>query len=93
MALAAKHGIDLTGFKHVIEISGIQHAEKRHGANSNQAQKVMSPIPQALAQFPHASYYITNPQTQPAANLTRRPAQMSFEHSLVSSLSWNMIHA
>ena len=38
MALAAKHGIDLTGFKHVIEISGIQHTEKRHGANSNDRQ-------------------------------------------------------
>lgn len=38
MELAAKHGIDLTGFKHVIEISGIQHAEKRHGAKSNDRQ-------------------------------------------------------
>lgn len=35
MALAAKHGIDLKGFKHVIETSGIQHAEKRHGKQSN----------------------------------------------------------
>ena len=35
MALAAKHGIDLTGYKHVIETSGVQHSEKRHGANSN----------------------------------------------------------
>ena len=31
MELAAKHGIDLTGYKHVIETSGVQHAEKRHG--------------------------------------------------------------
>lgn len=35
MALAAKHGIDLTGFKHVIETTGIKHAEKRHGQKSN----------------------------------------------------------
>ena len=35
MQLAAKHGIDLTGYKHVIETSGVQHAEKRHGKQSN----------------------------------------------------------
>ena len=35
MALAAKHGIDLTGYKHVIETSGVQHSEKRHGKQSN----------------------------------------------------------
>lgn len=35
MALAAKHGNDLTGYKHVIETSGVQHAEKRHGKQSN----------------------------------------------------------
>ena len=35
MELAAKHGIDLTGYKHVIETSGVQHAEKRHGTKSN----------------------------------------------------------
>ena len=35
MALAAKHGIDLTGYKHVIETSGVQHSEKRHGPKSN----------------------------------------------------------
>ena len=35
MALAAIHGINLNGFKHVIETSGIQHAEKRHGFQSN----------------------------------------------------------
>lgn len=35
MELAAEHGIDLSGFKHVIETSGIQHAENRHGSNSN----------------------------------------------------------
>lgn len=35
IALAAKHGIDLTGYKHVIETSGVQHAEKRHGIQSN----------------------------------------------------------
>lgn len=34
MELAAQHGINLTGFKHVIETSGIQHAEKRHGTKS-----------------------------------------------------------
>ena len=32
--LAAKHNIDLRGYKHVIETSGIQHAEKRHGKQS-----------------------------------------------------------
>ena len=35
MSLAASHGIDLKGFKHVIETSGVQHAEKRHGFQSN----------------------------------------------------------
>ena len=35
MSLAASHGINLKGFKHVIETSGIQHAEKRHGLKSN----------------------------------------------------------
>ena len=35
MELAAKHGIDLTGYKHVIETSGVQHSEKRHGSKSN----------------------------------------------------------
>ena len=35
MKLAAKHGIDLTGYKHVIETSGVQHSEKRHGLKSN----------------------------------------------------------
>lgn len=38
MLIAANHGIDLTGFKHVIETSGVQHAEKRHGAKSNDRQ-------------------------------------------------------
>ena len=32
--LAAQHDIDLKGYKHVIETSGIQHAEKRHGDKS-----------------------------------------------------------
>jgi len=35
MALARKEGIDLTGYKHVIETSGISHAQNRHGENSN----------------------------------------------------------
>lgn len=35
MELAATHGIDLTGYKHVIETSGVQHAEKRHGNSSH----------------------------------------------------------
>ena len=34
MKLAASHGIDLNGFKHVIETSGIQHSENRHGKQS-----------------------------------------------------------
>ena len=34
LKLAAQHNIDLTGYKHVIETSGIQHAEKRHGKQS-----------------------------------------------------------
>ena len=32
--LAARHNIDLKGYKHVIETSGIQHSEKRHGNKS-----------------------------------------------------------
>ena len=32
--LAAQHNIDLKGYKHVIETSGIQHSEKRHGEKS-----------------------------------------------------------
>ena len=34
LELAAKHNIDLTGYKHVIETSGIQHSENRHGKQS-----------------------------------------------------------
>ena len=34
MSLAAKHGIDLKGYKHVIETSGVRHSEKRHGIES-----------------------------------------------------------
>lgn len=32
--LARKHGIDLTGYKHVIETSGARHSQSRHGKNS-----------------------------------------------------------
>lgn len=32
---ARKEGIDLTGYKHVIEISGSNHTENRHGKKSN----------------------------------------------------------
>ena len=32
--LAAHHNIDLKGYKHIIETSGIQHSEKRHGTKS-----------------------------------------------------------
>ena len=32
--LAAQHNIDLKGYKHIIETSGIQHSEKRHGNKS-----------------------------------------------------------
>ena len=35
MALARKEGIDLTGYKHVIETSGTSHSQNRHGENSN----------------------------------------------------------
>ena len=35
MSLAASHGIDLKGFKHVIETSGVQHSLNRHGGQSN----------------------------------------------------------
>ena len=35
MAIARKEGIDLTGYKHVIETSGVRHSESRHGNNSN----------------------------------------------------------
>ena len=34
MALAKKEGIDLTGYKHVIETSGTSHSQNRHGENS-----------------------------------------------------------
>jgi hypothetical protein len=34
LELAAKHNIDLTGYKHVIETSGIQHSLNRHGKHS-----------------------------------------------------------
>ena len=34
LELAAQHNIDLKGYKHVIETSGIQHSEKRHGDKS-----------------------------------------------------------
>lgn len=35
MTLAKKNGIDLTGYKHVIETSGVRHSESRHGNDSN----------------------------------------------------------
>ena len=35
IALASRHGIDLKGYKHVIETSGVQHSENRHGVESN----------------------------------------------------------
>lgn len=35
MTLAQKEGIDLTGYKHVIETSGVRHSESRHGNRSN----------------------------------------------------------
>ena len=34
MLLAKKEGIDLTGYKHVIETSGTCHSQNRHGENS-----------------------------------------------------------
>lgn len=34
MALAQKEGIDLTGYKHVIETSGTSHSQNKHGENS-----------------------------------------------------------
>ena len=33
--LAAQYGIDLKGYKHVIETSGIQHSQNRHGTGSD----------------------------------------------------------
>ena len=33
--LAKKEGIDLEGYKHVIETSGTAHSEERHGKSSN----------------------------------------------------------
>ena len=35
MAMARKEGIDLSGYKHVIETSGVRHSESRHGNKSN----------------------------------------------------------
>ena len=34
LELAAQHNIDLKGYKHVIETSGIRHSENRHGKQS-----------------------------------------------------------
>lgn len=34
-AIAKKEGVDLDGYKHVIETSGTEHSEQRHGKNSN----------------------------------------------------------
>ena len=39
--LAAQHNIDLKGYKHIIETSGIQHSEKRHG-NKSEDRKPLS---------------------------------------------------
>ena len=33
-AIAKGVGIDLTGYKHVIETTGVQHSQNRHGINS-----------------------------------------------------------
>ena len=54
ITLASKHNINLTGFKHVIETSGIQHAEKRHGSNSNDRQ------PLSIADYLLVPYIIKN---------------------------------
>lgn len=35
MELAAQHNINLKGYKHVIETSGIQHSQNRHGNKSS----------------------------------------------------------
>ena len=35
LELAAKHNIDLKGYKHVIETTGVQHSINRHGEQSN----------------------------------------------------------
>ena len=35
VAIAREKGIDITGFKHVIETSGVGHSENRHGKKSN----------------------------------------------------------
>ena len=33
--IARKEGIDITGYKHVIETSGTSHSQNRHGEKSN----------------------------------------------------------
>ena len=35
MTLAANHGINLRGYKHVIETTGLRHSINRHGEQSN----------------------------------------------------------
>lgn len=35
MDIAKKAGVDLTGYKHVIETSGTNHSQNRHGEKSN----------------------------------------------------------
>ena len=54
MTLAASHGINLKGFKHVIETSGVQHAERRHGTQSNDR------VPLALEDYLLVPFIIKN---------------------------------
>jgi len=72
MKLAAKHGIDLTGYKHVIETSGVQHSEKRHGLKSNDR------TPLTLEDYLLVPYIIKNRDT-----IEISPATTAFRNNTV----------
>ena len=54
-----------------------------HNINPHRPDGEKHVLQQVHAQFPHASYYITNPQTQPAANPPRaRHSQLGIKKML-----------
>ena len=80
MELAAKYGIDLTGYKHVIETSGVQHAEKRHGI------KINDRTPLTLEDYLMVPYIIKNRDTMeisPATTTIRGNTVILYKKRLV----------
>ena len=65
IALAKKEGVDLKGYKHVIEISGIRHSEKRHGKQSKDREPLsiedylLVPFAKLLKEDEQLMYYIS----------------------------------